>query len=47
MVRWMVIIGLLTGFWMRGAALGRSGGFSMPSVAAPDQVMDGSDPFPH
>jgi len=46
MVRWMLLIGLMAGFWMRNAGMDRSD-FGMPSVAAPDvQVMDGSDPFP-
>ena len=46
MVRWLVIIGLLTGFWLRGAELGKS--LSKPSVAAPEvQTLDGADPFPH
>ena len=44
MVRWLVIIGLLTGFWTKGAELGQH---SKP-LGTPDvHVMDGADPFPH
>ena len=47
MVRWLVIIGLLTGFWMRGVEQGRAG-FSKPLSGAQDvHTMDGADPFPH
>ena len=49
MVRWLVLIGLLTGFWMKGVELGRAG-FSKPFSTAPTtevHTMDGADPFPH
>jgi hypothetical protein len=45
MVRWMLIVGLVMGFWLKNAQ--ERGDVGMPSVAAPEvQVMDGSDPFP-
>jgi len=46
MVRWILMIGLMSGFWMKNAGLDRAD-LGLPSVAAPDvQVMDGADPFP-
>ena len=55
MVRWILLVSLMLGMggWLRGAGLRGAGldrerpAFGMPSVAVPDQVMDGSDPFPH
>jgi hypothetical protein len=46
MARWILLIGLVTGFWMKSSGMDLAD-FVRPSVAAPDvQVMDGADPFP-
>ena len=46
MVRWMLLVGVVLGFWLKAAGP-EGAAFAMPSVAAPDvQVMDGADPFP-
>jgi hypothetical protein len=45
MVRWILLVGLISGFWMKNAGWGTD--LAMPSVATHDvQVMDGADPFP-
>jgi hypothetical protein len=45
MVRWILLVSLVLGFWLN-AGQDRAN-LGTPSVAAPDlQVMDGSDPFP-
>ena len=50
MMRWLVVLGLVWGLWIRdgGDGWGRSGQTASP-VAAPAgdvQTMDGCDPFP-
>jgi hypothetical protein len=45
MARWILLIGLVTGFWMKSGL--DLGDLDRPSGTAPDvQVMDGADPFP-
>jgi hypothetical protein len=46
MARWILILGVAMGFWLRGAA--DRAVLSGASDAAPSdvQIMDGGDPFP-
>jgi hypothetical protein len=46
MARWILILGMALGFWLRGAA-DRSVISGAPSDTPGDvQIMDGADPFP-
>jgi hypothetical protein len=45
MARWILIIGMAMGFWLRGAA--DRAVLDAPDTAPGDaQIMDGADPFP-
>jgi hypothetical protein len=47
MARWILILGLVLGFWMGEYEFDGGDLFGAPKVAVPDvQVMDGADPFP-
>ena len=45
MARWILILGMAMGFWLRGAA--DRAVLGTPDAAPGDvQIMDGADPFP-
>jgi hypothetical protein len=46
MARWILILGMGLGFWLRGAADRAVLSGASDGVAGDVQIMDGGDPFP-